>query len=186
MKTKTQKRRPKKKNRNLGFAIASVLILALFIFVYVLSNQSMWGGKAKTENTKVKPAKEVFKLEANLQFWDADSNVVAGFAVEIADDAYSREKGMMYRHYIPDTVGMLFIFPGEERRSFWMKNTPSSLDIIYADDNCQIVRIHQNTEPYSLAGIPSGEKAKYVIEFKAGTIARYQIKEGYTFDYRLY
>jgi hypothetical protein len=112
--------------------------------------------------------------------------VVAGFDVEIADEAYSREKGLMYRHYIPDTVGMLFIFPGEERRSFWMKNTPSSLDIIYADANYRIVRLYQNTEPYSTEGIPSGEKAKYVIEFKAGTIARHQIKEGYTFDYRRY
>ncbi len=166
------------------FAIASLLILALFIFVYVLSNQRMWGDKAKTENTKAKPVKEIFEIEARLQFLDAKNNVVADFDVEIADDAYSREKGLMYRHYIPDTVGMLFIFPGEERRSFWMKNTPSSLDIIYADANYQIVRIHQNTEPYSLGGIPSGEKAKYVIELKAGTVARYQIKEGYTFGYR--
>ncbi|MCF8366902.1 MAG: DUF192 domain-containing protein, partial [Bacteroidales bacterium] len=88
-------------------------------------------------------------------------------------------------HFIPDTVGMLFIFPEEDHRFFWMKNTPASLDIIYADKNFEIIRIHQNTPPYSLDRIPSGDKAKYVIELKAGSVAKHHIQKGNSFTYDL-
>ena len=53
------------------------------------------------------------------------------FMVEIADDEAERERGLMYRPPLEDDRGMLFQFPAATEQSFWMKNTPSSLDIIY-------------------------------------------------------
>jgi uncharacterized membrane protein (UPF0127 family) len=144
----------------------------------------MWGDEAASPAQKPAVVPKVnFNIEGTLQFLDQDKIPYAKFYIEVADDAYSREKGMMYRHYIPDTVGMLFIFPKEDHRFFWMKNTPSSLDIIYADEDFNIVSIHENTPPYSQKTIPSGDKAKYVIELRAGSAARYGITPEHSFSW---
>jgi len=174
----------KKKRDNINrVAVFSAIIIGVFVFVYILGNKSFWNSTADGNQQAATVGNIAFDIEAKLRFWDKNNEPVADFWVEIADDSYSREKGLMYRHYIPDTVGMLFIFSDEDNRFFWMKNTPSSLDIIYADQDFQIVSLHQNTPPYSLSTIPSGDKAKYVIELKAGTVARYQLSKGYKFDY---
>lgn len=176
--------RKKKKNKPNWIGIFSLVTILIFIFVYIISNRSMWGDEARPPKPKTAASqKQDFTVEGKLQFLDKAKNVVADFFIEVADDPYSREKGMMYRYYIPDTLGMLFIFPKEDHRFFWMKNTPSSLDIIYADEDFNIVRIHENTPPYSETTIPSGDKAKYVIELKAGTVARYGINTNQSFTW---
>lgn len=145
----------------------------------------MWGDEAQPPVQKPSVVPKVkFNIEGTLQFLNEEKIPYANFYIEVADDPYSREKGMMYRHYIPDTVGMLFIFPREDHRFFWMKNTPSSLDIIYADEKFNIVSIHENTPPYSEKTIPSGDKAKYVIELRAGSAARFGITDKHSFTWQ--
>lgn len=63
---------------------------------------------------------------------------------------------------------MLFVFPEEQPLSFWMKNTPLPLDIIYINTDFTIVHIATNTTPYSTAQIPSRHPAKYVLEVNGG------------------
>jgi len=53
--------------------------------------------------------------------------------VEIAENDAERAKGLMFRPYLSDSVGMLFVFEYATPQSFWMKNTMISLDIIYVD-----------------------------------------------------
>ena len=52
--------------------------------------------------------------------------VVGGVTVsaEVADDAAERSVGLMGRQSLPKNHGMLFVYPDEAVRSFWMKNTP--------------------------------------------------------------
>ncbi len=61
------------------------------------------------------------------------------FLAEIADTPEKHSKGLMFRQKIKDDYGMLFIFPEEDIRSFWMKNTLIVLDIIYLNQEQQIV-----------------------------------------------
>lgn len=183
--TAKPKRQPaKKKKKTNWIGIASIIFLLIFILVYVFSNMPMWGEKPQPKQTTANTGKTAFNIEGTLQFLNERNEPYANFYIEVADDAYSREKGMMYKHFIPDTVGMLFIFPKEDHRFFWMKNTPSSLDIIYADQNFDIVSIHENTPPYSEETIPSGDKAKYVIELKAGSAARFGISPNHSFKWQ--
>ena len=70
------------------------------------------------------------------------------FWVEIADDEAERARGLMYREPLADDRGMLFQFPDMAERGFWMENTPSSLDIVYIDDEGRIVSIARHTTPY--------------------------------------
>jgi len=90
------------------------------------------------------------------------------FMVEIADDEAERARGLMYRPPLEDDRGMLFQFPDVAERSFWMHNTPSSLDIIYIDPRGRIVSIAKHATPMSDAPIPSNGAANGVLELRAG------------------
>ena len=90
------------------------------------------------------------------------------FWMEIADDDAERQRGLMFRPPLPDDQGMLFKFPDAAERGFWMRNTPSPLDIIYIDPRGRIVSIAKNTTPNSDAIIPSNGPASGVLELRAG------------------
>ena len=90
------------------------------------------------------------------------------FMVEIADDDAERQRGLMEREPLADDRGMLFQFPDVAERGFWMRNTPSPLDIIYIDPRGRIVSIAKNATPQSDAVIPSNGPASGVLELRAG------------------
>lgn len=100
-----------------------------------------------------------------------------GFSIEIADDAAKRSAGLMHRQTMPDDRGMLFIFEETRPLTFWMKNTPMPLDLVFIAEDGRIVSILPG-EPYSMAIIASGASARYVLELKAGTAEREGIAEG--------
>ena len=53
--------------------------------------------------------------------------------VEIADNSFKRTLGLMFRSSLGENEGMLFIFPDEKQRAFWMLNTKIQLDAIFFD-----------------------------------------------------
>lgn len=105
------------------------------------------------------------------------------FWVEIADDDTERERGLMYREPLGDDRGMLFEFPVAEEQGFWMKNTPSSLDIIYLDPSGRIVSIAKQATPYSEAILPSYGAAIGVLELRAGRADAIGAKPGDRVDH---
>ncbi len=100
------------------------------------------------------------------------------FMVEIADDEAERARGLMYRPPLEDDRGMLFQFPAATEQSFWMKNTPSSLDIIYIDPQGRIVSISSHATPYSQTPLPSNGAANGVLELRAGRVDEIGAKPG--------
>lgn len=98
--------------------------------------------------------------------------------VEIAENDSERSRGLMYRAYMPDSVGMLFIFQEVEPQAFWMRNTHISLDIIYVGPDKKIVSIKKNARPYSEESLPSEGAAQYVVEVNAGYVDRHGIGVG--------
>ena len=93
------------------------------------------------------------------------------FQVEIADDEEERQRGLMHRPPLAADGGMLFEFPVAEEQSFWMHNTPSSLDILYIAPDGRIVSIARNTTPNSDTPIPSNGAASGGLELRAGRAA---------------
>jgi uncharacterized membrane protein (UPF0127 family) len=69
-------------------------------------------------------------------------------------------------------TGMLFIFAKDAPRSFWMKNTPISLDMLFFASDGRLVSIIANTEPFSLTARKSQKAAQYVLEIGGGEAAR--------------
>ena len=102
-------------------------------------------------------------------------NEIKNFRVEVADNDKLRSLGFMGRTDIPEGTGMLFIWNDEAYRNFWMKNTPSSLDIIFFDKNGYFINVQENTIPYSLDNIPSLKPSKYVLELIAGSSKKFNL-----------
>ena len=105
------------------------------------------------------------------------------FTVEAARTAAEQERGLMYRTDIADDGGMLFApYPPEggppREASFWMRNTPSPLDIVFIRADHSIARIAENAVPFDETPIPSGEPVAAILELKGGRAAALGIAEG--------
>lgn len=103
------------------------------------------------------------------------------FTIMIANEDHEREKGYMFRKSIPDNEGMLFVFAYEAPRGFWMKNTPTDLDIVYLDEQCRIVSTH-TMRAYSTRSTYSLKDAKFALELRAGRSAELGLVVGQVLD----
>jgi uncharacterized membrane protein (UPF0127 family) len=100
------------------------------------------------------------------------------YTLEIAAREADRNKGLMYRDFMPEDRGMIFVFADEDDRSFWMKNTRIPLDILFLDGSGKVVSIHQMKPYVEVPGTPSDGPAKYAIELNAGQAAAAGVKAG--------
>lgn len=100
------------------------------------------------------------------------------FKVELADTPAAQARGLMFRTALGDFEGMIFPSAEPEPRSFWMKNTPLSLDIIFIGADGRILNIAANTVPYSTDSVSSKGRASAVLELRAGRAAALGIVPG--------
>lgn len=165
----------KKKNKlsakNIFIGSVIVLIAAFLIFNNFIKNP-----KSEMEYY-------TFTKEGELVFSDSLGNSKAKIDIEIADDDYQRQLGLMNRKEMKENQGMIFIFPRQDWLSFWMRNTLISLDIIFVDENKKIVTIHKNTRILSDTSYPSTKPARYVVEVVAGFTDKYNIQVGDKIDW---
>lgn len=134
--------------------------------------------KEKQEQIVVPVKKVHFKHEGNLQLKDKNNNILKELKIEIADNDYERQTGLMYRKHMNTNHGMLFIFDKIQVRSFYMKNTYIPLDIVYIDSNKTIVNIAKNTKPLDETSVYSEDVVKYVLEINAGLSDKWNLKPG--------
>jgi len=111
------------------------------------------------------------------------SNGAHAFVVEVAKTSAEQERGLMYRTSIPKDGGMIFApYPPDggapREATFWMKNTPSPLDIIFIRADGTIAHIAENAVPFSEDKIPSGEPVAAVLELNGGRAGELGIAEG--------
>ena len=95
--------------------------------------------------------------------------------VEVAAEPEARARGLMFRRSLPENGGMLFVAPGRESATFWMKNTFIPLDIIWLDSGGNILYAVRNAAPWPVGSPPvinpAGIKSKYVLELNGGMLA---------------
>lgn len=100
-----------------------------------------------------------------------DSNVFPSF---IAISSQEQQQGLMHVEWPPPV--MSFVYATPQVNKFWMKNTPSPLDIIFCCEG-KISEI-QKGEPHSTSVIGSNKYSDLVIEFPLGTASSIGIKIG--------
>lgn len=120
----------------------------------------LWGGVVAAEHLKIVcPGKEI------------------ALRVEVPQTPEERRKGLMFRETLDEDAGMLFLFPDAAKRSpaMWMKNTVLPLDMIFADQEGHVLKVFENTTPYSLESIGPVEGTVQVLEVKAGVAQKHGI-----------
>ncbi|MFZ1741474.1 MAG: DUF192 domain-containing protein [Pontixanthobacter sp.] len=100
------------------------------------------------------------------------------FDVEVAQTLQDQAKGLMFRTELAPDEGMIFPRNPPDMASFWMKNTPLPLDIIFVGVDNRIINIAAETVPYSLDPVASADIAGAVLEIPGGRAAELGIKPG--------
>lgn len=110
------------------------------------------------------------------------------FTVELSETQQEQALGLMFREEMAENHGMLFVFPVEGMRSFWMKNTRIPLDIFYFDDDLRLVSVSENAKPCKTQrcpSYPSAGPAKYVLELNAGKASELGVQPGDLLELKL-
>ena len=97
--------------------------------------------------------------------------------VEVAHTHELRQRGLMHRDSLGEDRGMLFVYPEEAPRSFWMKNTRIPLDIAFVRTDGTIVRIAQ-MKPLDTETTPSLYPARYALEMNVGWFEAHGVEKG--------
>ena len=105
------------------------------------------------------------------------------FQVEVADTPAKRELGLQYRRDLAVDRGMIFLFPAESVHSFWMKNTPIPLVMIFISKDRKIVGIVEQAVPFSTESRSVPGASQFVLEINGGLSERYGIKAGDTVQF---
>ncbi len=149
--------------------ISAMVIFAAVIIFLVVSNLIK----------KNEPDKEyMFRKDGTLTFQNTTGQVESKIDIQIADNDFDRELGLMYRKHMAENEGMLFIFPQDTIQTFWMRNTFIPLDMVFINSNDKIVSISRNTQILSDQTYSSAGPAMYVLEVNAGFCDKFGIKAG--------
>ena len=100
------------------------------------------------------------------------------FTVELAVTPEQQGHGLMFREEMAPDHGMLFLFEPVRPVSFWMRNTPLSLDMIFVDEDGTILNIAERTTPLSNQSYPSDGPVRAVLEINGGLSAVLGIDAG--------
>jgi uncharacterized membrane protein (UPF0127 family) len=102
------------------------------------------------------------------------------FKLWVMDTYAKRMEGMMFLQNadFKDDEGMIFVFDRAEYQRFWMRNTLVPLDIAYVDARKRIINIYTMKALDEVGDYSSRAPAQFVIELRAGMMAKKQIKAG--------
>lgn len=101
--------------------------------------------------------------------------------LEVADTPARRAQGLMFRQNIPANTGMVLDYGSNQLVTLWMKNTPSSLDMLFVTHDGVVQHIHRNAAPYRLDHIFSQVPVRYAVELNAGFVDQHGLETGNTF-----
>lgn len=100
------------------------------------------------------------------------------FGVEVQDDDFEIQRGMMCRRSMQPGWGMLFLMPRTRVQRFWMKNTLIPLDMVFLDEDWKVVGVVAEAAPQTLTGRSVDAPSRYVLELAGGAAAKAGVQAG--------
>lgn len=115
----------------------------------------------------------------------------SSFSLKVADNDQARRDGLAGVAEIPADGGMIFVYPEDEERGFWMVGCVTDMDIVFINSQGRVVSFcTMLKEPLREAGESEQQYQKrlqvyhsrgltqYAIEVKAGTWSRLGLSVG--------
>lgn len=148
-----------------------VLLIVVAAFVLIL----LFAGKKGTKISQITDFAETVTEQAILNV--DGKHLVA----QVAKTPKEREQGLSNTHFLNSSNGMLFVFDEVEEHGIWMKDMNVSIDIIWIDENNQIVDMEENVSPDTYPTIFTPDApAKFVLEVIAGWAKENEVEIGDT------
>ncbi len=117
------------------------------------------------------------------------------YEVAVASDPVTRTRGLSGRDAIEPRGGMLFVFPDDASRTFWMRDCKVDIDIAFLDRSGRVVAAHRmQVEPPRAGGeseqaylsrlrqYPSMAPARFALELRAGSLSALGLAVGSLVD----
>lgn len=139
----------------------------------------------------------LWSVATSIQWEQNQGNILASvavearnwrFEVEVANTSRKMKRGLSGRSELAENQGMLFVFNQSGLHSFWMKDMLFPIDIIWIDENKEVVFMKRNAQPCAeeyCSNILPNEKAKYVLEIKTGVADEINLKIGDKLDFNI-
>lgn len=102
----------------------------------------------------------------------------ARLSVEVADDPGEHQQGLMERPELDPDSGMIFVYPDEKPRSFWMKNTRIPLSIAFLDAAGAVINVLDMKAMDEAPRYASAREARYAVEANEGWFLKHGVKPG--------
>ncbi len=97
----------------------------------------------------------------------------------VADTDILRKQGLSGHRPLALNEGMLFVFPADDKHSFWMKDMLFPIDIFWLDNEYRIVDVKERATPESYPEVfTSSVPARYVLELSEGFFSSHKLKLG--------
>jgi uncharacterized membrane protein (UPF0127 family) len=156
------------KNANPVSFLLRMLILAVTLSLVTGCGRS----DAPREPAAVKTAADFFVIQVG------DKPVKMQLAVKPRE----MERGLMERTDLKPDEGMLFVYLSPQQMSFWMRNTPTPLDIGFFTKDGVLKEIFQ-LHPYDETPVQSrGGELKFALEVNQGWFEKNEVKPGAKLD----
>jgi uncharacterized membrane protein (UPF0127 family) len=111
-------------------------------------------------------------------FTNGTGRELCRFKIELAVTPEEQSQGLMFRKNLRPDSGMLFVGSRDELRSFWMRNTYISLDMLFIDSHNEVKHIHYGAKPFDDTSISSRHPVQYVLEINASRAKKCNIRQG--------
>jgi uncharacterized protein len=152
------------------------LLSILFRAVVLTTTFSLVTGCGRSDAPRsqaaAKPVTEFFSIQVG------DKPVRMQLAVKLRE----MEHGLMDRRDLKADEGMLFVYAGTQQMSFWMRNTPTALDIGFFTADGVLKEIYQ-MYPFDERPVSSrSNELKFALEMNQGWFAKNEVKPGSKLD----
>lgn len=97
--------------------------------------------------------------------------------IDVVSEYKDRQKGLMFKRYIPEDYGMFFIWDRKKVQCMWMKNTYIPLSVAYINKSGEIMNIYDMV-PLSKTSVCSKKPVLYALEVNQGWFNRNDINVG--------
>jgi uncharacterized protein len=175
----TVKLKSKLQNRK-NYMTHRLSLLSMLLSIFLMSCSAPTTAKPSTP-TSASQAPALESLGQKLPI-SAKAIVPNGTVIqlEVAQTPQQQAMGLMYRPALPDDRGMLFGFPSAQPVSFWMKNVPVPLDMVFLH-NGVVKYIQAAAAPCASEPCPTygpNTPIDKVIELRSGRAAELNLKVG--------
>jgi uncharacterized membrane protein (UPF0127 family) len=138
------------------------------------------GGKAEESEAPAPPSGEYAALDhaqpklSTIKLWLGDQELLT----EVARRPQEIMTGMMFRTNIAENEAMLFLLPGPQRASFYMRNTKVPLSAAYLDPEGTILEIHDLQPLVEKPVEATATNVLFVLETSQGWFKRHNLGPG--------